>query len=293
MDKAWVDVSSPTKEEVDSLMLSYNIDPSIARDLLAPTPKQEVLSSDGFVYMVLHIPVFSHSKYEVIEQEIDCVITSENLITVRYDSIDALHYFAKQIEVEEILNKTSVTHPLFGMTKEIYKFLFDEISFMDGYLREIEQKIFAGQEKEMVFAISGASRNLLSFRRMLGPQMLVWQSLKDEAHEKFGQEFVSGIHPIISELNRIMKSVDGLSEMINELRETNNSLLSTKQNEIVQTLTILAFITVPFAIISQIFGMATLSTPLIGLRYDFWIVMGIMLLTALIMYAYFRLKKWL
>lgn len=293
MDKAWVDVSSPTKEEIDSLMLSYNIDPRVARDLLAPTPKQEVLCGNGFVYIVLHIPVFSHSKYEVLEQEIDCIITGENLITVRYDSIDALHYFAKEIEVDEILNKSNLPHPLFGMTKEIYKFLFDELSFIDGYLREIEQKIFAGQEREMVLAISGVARNLLSFRRILTPHLQVWQNFRDEAHDKFSKEFISEISPLQSELGRIMRVIDSLTEMINELRETNNSLLSTKQNEIMKVLTIMAFVTFPLSLIASIFSMNTSYIPLVGSYGDFWMVIGIMIGAAVAMFTFFRYKRWL
>src|SRR3990167_551526 len=91
MDGTWVDVSSPSQEEVDSLMLSYNIDPTVARDLLTPTPKQYLREGNDFVYIVIHIPAFDHYKNKTTEQEVDCVITERDLITTRYDSIDALH----------------------------------------------------------------------------------------------------------------------------------------------------------------------------------------------------------
>ena len=81
--------------------------------------------------------------------------------------------------------------------------------------------------------------------------------------------------------------------MLDELRETNNSILTTKQNEIMKTLTILAFIVVPLATLSQIFGMNVTHTPLVGLPYDFWIIIGIMLGLALAMFGYFKYKKWI
>ena len=40
MDQTWIDINSPSKEEADSLVLSQGIDPSVAKDLLSPTPKQ-------------------------------------------------------------------------------------------------------------------------------------------------------------------------------------------------------------------------------------------------------------
>ncbi len=293
LDKAWVDVSSPTQEDVDSLMLSYNIDASVARDLISPTPKQESREGANFVYSVIHIPVFNHSKYETREQEIDCIIMANELITARYDSIDALHYFTKQIEVDEILSKANFPHPLFGMTKEIYKFLFDELSFMDGWLRDTEQRIFAGEEREMVLAISAASRNLLTFRRVLTPHLSVWQHLRDASTEKFGKEFAHEVDLLIREVGRLMNKVGSLTEMVNELRETNNSMLSTKQNEIMKTLTIMAFVTFPLSLIAAIFGMNTAHMPIIGMPADFWIVMVVMVLAALTMFGFFRYKRWL
>ena len=56
-DQVWTDLSSPSKEEVDSLVLAQNIDPIIAKDLLSPTPKQYVKEFDNTIYAVLHIPL--------------------------------------------------------------------------------------------------------------------------------------------------------------------------------------------------------------------------------------------
>ena len=80
-DQTWADVNSPTKEELDSLTLSENLDPIIARDLLIPTPKQQAKEFGDSLYVVLHVPFFNHSRMENSEQEIDFVISEKKLIT--------------------------------------------------------------------------------------------------------------------------------------------------------------------------------------------------------------------
>jgi magnesium transporter len=293
MDQTWIDLNSPSKEEIDSLVLTQNVDPIIAKDLLAPTPTQHAQDRDRIIYAVLHIPVFKHPHSISDSQEVDFVISENSLITARYDSIDALHYFAKQIEASEILNKSENFPLFFGMMKEIYKSMTDELAYMKDRVEEIENSIFEGQEKAMVFAISGASRNLLNFRRIVDPHGNVFEFLRDIGTEKFGKEFGAQAKALIEEWRRIMRTVNNQIDLVIGLRETNNSMLSTKQNEIMKTLAVIGSVLLPLSIIGQIFGMSIHNFPLIDNPNAFWIIMGLMVVVVLTMLTYARIKKWM
>lgn len=292
INQTWIDLNSPTKEEVDSLVLVQNINPIIAKDLLTPTPSQYAEEEDGLIYAVLHIPAFKHSHSSGDAQEIDFLISQDSVITARYDSIDSLHYFSKQIEVNEILNKGENSNLFFGMMKEIYKSMADELSYMEDWMKEIEKNIFAGREKEMVFTISSAGRNLLNFKRIVDPHGNVFEFLKEKGRVKFGEKFEAEAKSLIEEWRHTMRRVNNQIELVNELRETNNSMLSTKQNEIMKVLTIMAFVTFPLSLIASVFGMNTNYLPIVGHRFDFLIVMGIMASAALLMFVFFKHKKW-
>jgi len=293
MNQTWTDLNSPTKEEVDSLILTRNINPTIAKDMLTPTPTQHAQDMGEAIYAVLHIPSFSRTHSAGSNQEIDCVISANDLITARYDSIDALHYFAKQIEVEEILNKSENSNVFFTMMKEIYRSVTNELAYMEDWMKEIEKNIFEGQEKAMVFSISNASRNLLNFKRTLDPHGKVFEFLKQAGGEKFGKQFKDEAEETLEEWRRVMRVVNNQMDLATELRETNNSMLSTKQNEVMKTFTILAFVTFPLSMVAAIFGMNTVHTPIIGKLNDFWIVLGLMVCISLTMFSYFRYKKWI
>lgn len=293
-EQTWIDLVSPTKEELDSLMMSQDLDPLIAKDLISPTPRQYVKSFHNSVYTVLHIPVFIHKTGENLEQEVDFIISKNNLITARYDHIDPLHHFAKELEVEEILNKKdSEPHLFLGLMKNIYKFLFDEIEYIKDTTKYIEKKIFSGKEKEMVFEISVIGRNLLSFERTISSQKILFDSLKEIGAQNFGENFESDLDTILNEWHRLLSDIRDTREIINELRETNNSILSTKQNEIMKIFTILAFVTFPLSLIASIFGMNTSFIPLTNIQNDFWIVIGMMFFVSIAMFVYFKYKRWI
>ena len=90
-----------------------------------------------------------------------------------------------------------------------------------------------------------------------------------------------------------IKTTKQAKEYLKELRETNNSLLTTKQNEIMKILTVTNFIFLPLALIAGIFGMNSKSTPIINMPHDFYIILGIMGGLMVTMFSYFKWKKWL
>lgn len=293
-EQTWTDISSPTKEELDSLIVAQDLDPLIAKDLSSPTPRQYVKLFHSSIYTVFHIPVFVHKTGESFEQEVDFIISKNGLITTRYENIDSLHYFAKELEVEEVLDKKhSEPHLFFGLIRNIYKFLFNEIEYIKDLTKDVEKKMLQGKEKEMVFKISEIGRNLLTFERTVSSHKPLFDSLKEAGVKNFGDDFEKESENILIDWKKIMGDIKNTRDILNELRETNNSILSTKQNEIMKILTILAFITFPISVIATIFGMSGNYIPLINNPNGFWFILAFMFGMSVAMFLYFKYKKWI
>ena len=134
------------------------------------------------------------------------------------------------------------------------------------------------------------ARNL---RQRIEPHREVLRDFESSAAQFFGTDFSPYIRSISDEYYRVHNHIMRATESLHELRETNNSLLTTKQNETMKIFTILAFVTFPLSLIASIFSMDTIHNPIVGEPHDFWIVMGIMGIAAILMFWYFNYKKWL
>lgn len=296
-DTVWVDLKHPTTEEVRAVMEEFSIDPLVANEMTSESPKSRVEAHRDFLYLILHFPVFKHTHTGDSKQELDFIIGKDFLITVRYDTIDALEKFAKVVEVKEILDRdfeedcTGVI--FFGILQEIYSSLFNELEYIGSSVSRIEEGIFAGKEREMVIELSIPSRDLLNFKKYTDFHRDVLENLETLGLKLFGDHFAYHVKRIIHEYKKMHNALRSNLELISELRETNNSLLSTKQNEIMKTLTIIAFITFPLTLIASIFGMNTSFIPIVGRSDDFWIVISIMLVATFFMFMFFKYKKWL
>lgn len=293
----WIDLESPTQEEVRALMKEFGIHPLVAEELRSPTLRPKVDLYDNFIYLILHFPAFQHTHGHNPEQEVDFVIGKDFIITTHYTMIDTLHEFSKVFEVNSIIDKSHIGNHagfvFFYIAKELYKSLAQELEYVNAALEKVEEDIFKGKERAMVEKISKINRNLLNFKQSIRLHQDVLSSLEMVGSRFFGEKFSYYLSAISGEYFKIASHLEGNRETVLELRNTNDSLLSTKQNEVMKILTIMAFVTFPLSLIAAIFGMNTVYIPIIGTPGDFWIVMGIMGFATFLMFLYFKRKKWI
>jgi magnesium transporter len=292
----WVDSENPTKEEARDLMEEFGLSPEVAQDILLPTFKDKIITFKDYIYLVLHFPAFKHTHNKSHRQEIDFVIGRNFIITNRYESIDAMEKYAKIFEVNSILDKNedqAGTGELFlAIMKTNYQSLSDELDSINYLLREAEKKIFAGKEKEMVFELSRIGREIINFNHIVTPHGAILETLKENSEKALGKDFGLGLSGIINEYYKITKILENVTEVLRELRETNNSLLSTKQNEIMKTLTIFTFFALPFTIITGFFQMNTKYTPIVNNDSGWLMIIGIELVVMIIVFIVAKRKKW-
>ena len=295
----WIRLVNPTTDQLTEITKTYHVEPEAMRDLTSPSPQQKVETYENSMYVVFHIPAYKHSHSKGHLQEIDFIIGKDYIITVQYDTVDALQRFSKEAELKSLIGKEDVGNITPGVIfvevlRALYDSVGDEILFIQDRLRNIEDNIFSGRERDMVGELSKVGRDILNLKRTLAPQKALFENLLLIASKAHNKKFANHVRSIFE--NGYLRIYDQTRHSANlaiELRETNNSLVSTNQNEVMKVLTIMAFITFPLTLVTSVFGMNTIGTPLVGKPYDFWIIVGFMVMATLFMFAYFKFKKWL
>jgi magnesium transporter len=296
-DLVWIDVESPSKEELDELTESYKLHPLVENELLEPSDRSRVEAYDSHIYMILQFPLISHNGSPTLAQEIDFVLGKDFIITVHYQTIEPLYEFAKMFDVTTTLHQTKLgSHAgylFYSMIRHLYKGLEDDIDYMSTSLKSAEKRIFNGEEREMVEVLSHISRQLLDCRISITSHREIWVSFARVSTLFFGDKYQYYANAISGEHNRIWNLFDGTKEVLKDLRETNDSLVNTKMNETMIHLTMMAFVIFPLSLIAAIFGMNTQDTPVVGNSYDFWIVIGMMFMLVVAVFGFFKHRKWL
>ncbi|MEN9614463.1 MAG: hypothetical protein RLZZ347_770 [Candidatus Parcubacteria bacterium] len=295
----WVDLESPTKDEIIEVMNKYKIHPLVAEGLLTPNMKPRVELYKDFIYMILHFPVIKRGRDDQNgkSQEVDFIIGKNYIITTRFDLIDPLHEFSKIFEVNSILDKSHLgDHAgfiFYHMIKRLYHSTVDELTYVRDSLNRIENGIFSGNEHNMVFELSKVGRELLNFKNTLALHGEILESFEIAGKQFFKEDFGYYLRSITGEYCKIHTLIQGETECVAELRETNNSMLSTKQNEVIRKLTAISFVTLPVGLVIALFEINAKSLPIVGMTGDFWILLVLFVLTGLGLISWLKRNKWL
>ncbi len=292
----WIDIENPTAEEITEIGQEFNLGLLLRQELLAPTLKPRVDLYPEVIYTLLHFPARRHTHNTKASQEVDFVIGKHFIITVHYDTVDALVDFARSFEAAMLLKRNNGKfhsgHVLFELAQRLYQEVEYELDSIEDSITAIESAIFSGHERDMVIAISRVSRELIDQKRTLSMHVEVLASLEHAVVSLFGQEFANYLRGVSAFHYRAHQRSLALMDTVTELRKTNDSLLTTRQNEITKNLTIMAFITFPLSLVAAVFGMNTEDTPVANTPHGFWIITSSMLVLTAVFFLYFKLKKW-
>lgn len=292
----WFNVMLPTTEDVRTLVEEADVPADFINDLTSMTPRTETLTTKNAIKVTLDFPIVKRTDIKH-PHEVKFIATKNSLVTVRFEDITAIHSFAKKLEMAEILQqkdqKPTGVHLLLALLSHLYTALDEKIDYLESRIQSTEETIFQDNEKEMLYAISDISRRLVSFRHTILAHKRALNELDEAVTAVFPKKLHNGVRTLVASYDHLVRRVGGLRNTLDDLRDTNNALLSTKQNEVMKILTIMAFITFPLTLFTSMFGMNTVTTPIVGYKHDFWIILGIMLIVSIGFFAYFKYKKWM
>jgi len=292
----WVDIQDPTQNDVDYLKENFNFHPLILGELIPPGHRPKVERYKNYLFMILYYPVYSNENQETRARELDVIVTKNVLITSHYRSILPLRNIFNGCNIKSSLRKKymswSAGFLLFSILSSIWKSYMIKMDRINNKVEMIENRMFKGEERKMVREISVVKMDIINFWRIIEPQVEILESLSKEGTLFFGEKFAPYFSDILGTAGRAWNSLKTFKETILALEDTNQSLLSTKTNEVIRVLTVFSVILLPLTLIASIWGM-NVNLPFSESAVGFGIILLIMLFSMFSLIFYFRKKRWM
>ncbi len=293
----WIDLEHPTPEEIRMVCTKYGVGERIESELLSPTPLPLVSSETEHVLLVLHFPTHTTDEAPQSSQEIDFVVGKHFVITVRYEVVEPLHLLHKVLEADDIMGKNIRLNTdvfLEILFAHLFAAIRDHINHIVGRLEHVEKEMFAGKERKTVQDMSRINCEFLQIEAaVVNHEEPLGRFLNILAQRNiFGPSFVERSTRIHAENKQVARLAATHRAMATELRETNASLLSARQSEIMKTLTLITVLVLPLELLAFIFAIHAPGTPFIDHPQGFWIIISIMLFVVAMTGLFFIKKRW-
>ncbi len=295
----WHHFVEPSAADLQWLGNHLPLHPLVAEELSRPTLRPKLDHYGSHLYIVLHFPIFNDRERKTYPREVDFILTKREFITITYGAVPPLDDFFRRClaeqSSEEAYAHATPAHLFYHAVKTLYEFALRELDHVQEHINSIEERVFSNEHEEetLIEDLSFVRRDIIDFRRTLKPQQTALESLVVQGQRFYGPELEPFFRELLGEYHKVWNLLENNKEAVDALYDNNVAVLNIKQNEAMRILSIMAFVTFPLVLFAQLFSMGTRNTPIVGSRYDFWIIVALMVLAAAGMFLFFKRKRWL
>ena len=295
----WTYIEKPGDQDVEYLAQHFDFHPLNLDDVVSRVQRPKIDEYDDHLFIVLHFPVFDKENRVTTPSEVDIFIGEDYLVTVhKSGDLKPLAKFFKECQLDEETRKNymgrSSSYLLYHMLDRLVDYCFPILNKMIDNIDKVEDLIFAKAVPETVREMSLMRRDLISFRRVIRPQISVVEALEGEEYPFFKEEQEVYFGDIADHIRRIWDGLEDCKEVVDGLAETSNWLTSHRIQEIMRVLTIVMALLAPATLLASIYGM-NITLPG-GRESGLWpllVMLLVMLGIAVAMLVFFRRRRWL
>jgi len=302
----WVHLLAPTAEEAQLLAGRFGWHPLDVEDVLSrrQRPKIDVYAegengASGYLFAVFHFPVYDASTRRLSAAELDVFIGPDYIVTLPAIELRPVTNLFRRAYEDEAFRRKHLSlgsgRLLYEILDDLYDYCFPILDKIGFKLEQIDEVIGeAGGEgaKELVRDIHRVKQEIISYRKIIKPQRPTLRQLERRIETFLPEDLELYFDDIVDASERIWDLLDNYKEVVEALEDTNESLISHQQNDILYVLTIFSVVMLPLTFLTGFFGM-NVRFPGFDTGAGFFATLGLCVMTIVGMLGFFRWKKWL
>src|SRR5213595_2007798 len=280
-DLTWIHLDAPTAEEATALQERFGWHPLDLEDVLSKRqrPKIDEYTEEGYLFAVLHFPVYDKNVQRLNAAELDTFIGHDYLVTLpNVELLPVARLFQRCQEDEalrdQLFGKGS-GYLLYHVLDDLFDYCFPILDKIGHKLRSLEDDVFEGAAEEVVRDISNVKQEIISYRKIIKPERSTLRLLERQIERFLPEELELYFDDIVDAAERIWDLLDNFKEVVEGLESTNESVISHRQNNVLRILTVVSVVLLPLTLITGIFGM-NVHFPGFDTSEAWWAIAGVM-----------------
>ncbi|MDQ0198816.1 magnesium transporter CorA family protein [Neobacillus ginsengisoli] len=252
----WVNMYSPTQEEINQVANDAQIDVDLIKDALDDEERPRIERDNGQVYIIVDFPYITHDEsgfpiYETIP--IGIVLADDCIITVSLKDSPIMEEFRKN-RIKEFFT--------FKKTRFALQILFVISSYYLRYLKqinkktnEIEREVHQSMKNKELYAFLALEKSLVYFTTSLKSNKVVLDKILRFNYLKMYEEDKDLLEDVIIEKTQAIEMAETYRSILNGMMNAFASIISNNLNIVMKFLTSITIILSFPTMVSSFYGM--------------------------------------
>jgi magnesium transporter len=289
-DIHWIDVCDPTEKEMERLSLEFKLNAHIVKDCMEPMhlPKFDIVENINFLIIRFYI-LQSDKKIATIQDltnKIAIFYTDKFLLTVhKYEVFFLSEIYKRYISLGKCSSTEEIVTKILWYALETFddpaQKLSEEVDVYENNLMigktdhsQIEALYYIKRQASIAHKILTLMQEPINHIRTIPKDDPAMQDVRDQ-HLKMQTLFSQ----VLDDVNNLMNLYMSFS--------------AQRTNDVMKVLTIFAAFFLPLTFIVGIYGMNFEFMPELSEKWGYPAVLLLMIIVTIIIYTWFKRKKWL
>ncbi len=298
--KKWLHVNGVHDVHVlEKIGKFFNIHPLVLEDIANATQRSKVEAYDRYLYLVVKSLSNTEPAVSVDIEQISILLMKDTVVSFQESNRPLFKAIRDRLQTGNRLRSNGPDYLAYSLIDNLTDHYFDIINDFSQRIEEIENDVIDDPTQESLHNIQHLRRELIGVRKVIWPLRETLNSLYRDESEFVLHSTKIYLRDVFDHCLHLIDLVENQREMLMSLSDSYMSGVSKRMNEVMKVLTIIATIFMPLSFIAGIYGMnfdpsvSPYNMPELKWYYGYPAAIGIMILVAASMLAYFRKKKWL
>jgi len=292
--KLWIDIDSTSRHQHAILEKLLHFHPLTIEDTLNPNSRVKIEAYDGYLFIVLRAVRFcdtTDDPYDLDTENLYLYLGANFVVTVHAGPSQTIDTVADLIRRSpDIFDRgpARLAHTICDTAIDAFFPILDRVDeFVDG----LESRVFERFDESALRDIFALKRMVLSLRRYLAPQREIFNVLTNRPTPLLPAESQLYFRDVYDHVLRINDSLDTFRELLSSTLDSYLTQVSNRLGSITKGLSVIATLSVPFVVISGMWGMNFVEIPLSHYPHGFWVMLVLQLALGVALVAVLRWKK--
>lgn len=291
----WVDIDSTNRHHSAWLENVFRFHPLAIEDTLNPHSRVKLDEYDGFVFAIIRgieLNEATPEPYDLNTFNICSFLGRNFLVTTHARTVPAIEAFAGRCDANPDVLARGVARALYVILDTAVDAYFPVLDRMSDVVDELEERVFGGQDREVVGDLLSVKRSVLQLRRHLAPERDVFNALANRPSPFLTIEEQRYFRDVHDHVLRINDTIEQYRDLLSSVLEASLTQTSNRLGMVTKGLSVVATISVPFVVVSGMWGMNFATIPLSEWPHGFWLMLVIQLALGLGLLAFLRNRGW-
>ncbi len=290
----WVDIDTRKSEQVELLRDLFKFHPLAIEEAVNPESRVKVEEFDRYVLLIVRTVAFreaTEDPYDLDTVNISFFLGKNYLVTVHGADTNPVAQTAELLQRKPELAAYGPARLMHAIVDQAVDAYFPIIDKLDDFMDSLEEKIYGTFDQEALREVFAVKRLVLSLRRHLAPERDALSVLTNRPSTLLTPDTQIYFRDIYDHVLRIYDSLENYRDLLSSTLDSYLTQVSNRLGMATKALGVVATLSIPFVVVSGMWGMNFEHIPLHSHPHGFMILVLSQLALGLLILAGLKWRR--